>query len=687
MILLVFKVAILAAFVLGCGGPVGSRALDEEHLQQIFEFGRRVHQPPRMVASKGFSLQSLPNAETFALEHAHDPAVPGLIQFDTTTSPVTTLSQLRAFAATWIAEHARDLGCLPDDLRVGEAGEQWLSDRVLTLHFDRFFGDLPVRDAFVQFSFALQSDGSLRLREVLNRSHGDIRLENTYANRASRTEIDEVLASLNLKFLSTRDLIYPQSAEDSAPRMLKATEVLAWDEVENTLVTLTVAHGSLATIEAYRHRYEAKLTATAKIMERSYLDPQSFVHPLSFASLRNLNTNTDADGVFESEIGNQTSLSFQLTGPRATSLMSGQNVPYIVSAAFDAGTGLVKVEPDANSLVALNAFMSIQRMNSFARRHLRESEAAILGRNIQITSNIAGSCNAFYDGSISLFSAGQGCANMALVNDVAYHEWGHALDDSVGRSRGITDGAFSEGIGDILAAYYTESPDMGVGFLQGNARGIRQLKNNLRYPNNRGGVHQEGLTIAGAFWSLREALIDRYGDLRGAYLAERFFLRHLLVTDSYLESFQSVMTLDDDDGNPMTPSPNRCLITEVFAKHGLAVAEPNCEDLLANDKRVALDQDLALTVLEVAQNGVVMAAAADAAADARQMFACIGTEFECQKSLRRDLTFALDGQKNQRIIFRATGAISVAEQQSITLFALGDGDQLIGSRTFVFHGK
>lgn len=671
--------------LLGCGSNYSQKKLDVNYLNQVFMSGRRVHHGARMFEDRGFNLQQDTYVETQAIENNHDPSVPGLLRFDTRQSLATKIDEVQEFSLAWLREHARELGCEPDELRPAENTIQWLSDRVLTLHFDRYFEQTAVRDAFVQINFAIQDDGFLRLREIVNRSHGSIVIDNPNAEQTSSAEIDKLLESVNLIQQSAREVIYPMIDADHKFKMYRATEVTAWDEEEQTTVTLTIAHGSLEPIEAFRHRYHAKFAIKAEILDRSYLDTGRLILPLSHALVGNTNIPTDGDGVFESDIAGGNPVSVRLTGPRATSILTGQNMPFVVSGEVNSSNGSIRIEPDANGLIALNAFMSIQRVNAFTRRHLRENEAGILNRNIRITSNVNGSCNAFYDGSISLFAAGQQCANMALVNDVAYHEWGHALDDSVGRSRGITDGAFSEGIGDILAAYYSDSSAMGVGFLQGNSGGIRQLDNNLRYPDNRGGVHQEGLTIGGAFWDLRKGLIERYGPIRGGFLAEKLFFRHLLVTDSYLESFQSVMTLDDDDGNPVTPSPNRCLIIEAFAKHGLATVEPNCEDIVPEYQNVPTDTKLTLSVLRPSNNGFLLVAAASTKVS--QLYACIGTEPDCLTAQRRDVTFKIDGKLGDKIVFVSSVTVTPAEQQAYTLFSLDSSGNLLGKRSFMFHSK
>ena len=403
---------------------------------------------------------------------------------------------------------------------------------------------------------------------------------------------------------------------------------------------------------------------------------------MSFTMPSGAATPTDADGYYEANLAEGAQVTLPLTSSRVTTVNAGSTTPLAVTGSYSAQSKKIMVNPSAVEIIGVNAHLSVQRINAFVRRHLRENELPLLNRSIRVTTNVAGSCNAFYDGQISLYAAGQGCANMGLVNDVTYHEWGHGLDDAMG---GITDGAFSEGIGDILAGYYTNNSSMAPGFIQGNSQGIRELANNFRFPDNRGGVHQEGLTIGGSFWDLRNALIERYGAIRGAFTAERLFFRHLAVSNSYRASYQDVLTVDDDDGNPMTPSPNRCLITTAFAKHGLATEDPACKDVDPAFAAVRMEPSLSVTVLSSVADGARLAGAGPL--NARNMFACIGSEIDCVKAQRQDLTFTLDGTKGDKVLFVADKAVSLQEQQNIVLFVKDQAGTLLGKRSFFVHSK
>jgi len=78
---------------------------------------------------------------------------------------------------------------------------------------------------------------------------------------------------------------------------------------------------------------------------------------------------------------------------------------------------------------------------------------------IPARANIDDECNAYYtpgSPSLNFFRGSERCANTAF-DSVAYHEYGHFVDDMLG---GITHGGMSEGWGDILSMYITD-PESG----------------------------------------------------------------------------------------------------------------------------------------------------------------------------------------------------------------------------------
>lgn len=185
-------------------------------------------------------------------------------------------------------------------------------------------------------------------------------------------------------------------------------------------------------------------------------------------------------------------------------------------------------------------------------------------------TNLNSSCNAHWDGrTINLYSGSARCANTGLISDVIYHEWGHGLDANTG---GIQDSAFSEGIGDIISLLITRSHLLGIGFMVADGSPVRDLAPNKVYPRDQGEVHDEGLIIGSTFWDLYEALRKKYSDDRAIDFLSQYILKGIYTARTYLDMYDAMLVIDDDDDNLENATPNTCLMNEVFAKHGLTTS-------------------------------------------------------------------------------------------------------------------
>lgn len=342
---------------------------------------------------------------------------------------------------------------------------------------------------------------------------------------------------------------------------------------------------------------------------------------------------------------------------------------------------------DASRLAAVNAFVSVQRINRYARQFLTEQDVPFLGQALVVNVNLADqSCNAFYSPKqqkMLLYKEGKGCANMALLNDVIYHEWGHALDDHVGRNPGIRDPAFSEGLADVVAAYFNSEPTIAPYFNYDDPTPIRDLTESRHYPDDIGPMHYEGGIISSTFWELRQELVERYGSNRGSHHAGRLFFRHLLAVDSYLESYAAVLRVDDDDNNPATPGPNHCLINSVFARHGLATAE-HCEDTVVSTPPPAMTLNLALLDAGPEENAVHVLASAPTA-DA--MALCLGARIACVVNKALWIPLQAIGRHPERAYFMSTAPLLLPSLTQVTLMRLSGTGELLDSRELKIFAK
>lgn len=185
--------------------------------------------------------------------------------------------------------------------------------------------------------------------------------------------------------------------------------------------------------------------------------------------------------------------------------------------------------------------------------------------------NINSSCNAYYDGSINLFQAGNGCNNTGRIADVNYHEWGHGLH-AAAAGTWYVDGSVGEGAGDITAFLQTGDSTIGPYFWT-NGSGIRDVSADRVYPDDLvGEVHTDGLIFAGAVWDLLGLLAAESSDEAARSLVSDLLIDALRENPDLDETYDAFVAADDDNGDLSDGTPHRCAILDAFSRHGLGPA-------------------------------------------------------------------------------------------------------------------
>ena len=107
-------------------------------------------------------------------------------------------------------------------------------------------------------------------------------------------------------------------------------------------------------------------------------------------------------------------------------------------------------------------------IKSLIKETLGESVNDWMDRPTKAYVNHNAQCNAYWNGkSINFYQGSSECANSGNLGDIVLHEWAHGLDYNSG---GITDGAYSEGFGDLIAFSVYLNPKIG---------GLRKMPKNL----------------------------------------------------------------------------------------------------------------------------------------------------------------------------------------------------------------
>jgi hypothetical protein len=197
--------------------------------------------------------------------------------------------------------------------------------------------------------------------------------------------------------------------------------------------------------------------------------------------------------------------------------------------------------------------------------------------NFQINTNIANSCNAFYNGSsINFYQAGGGCANTAF-STVVHHEFGHHVVASGGSGQG----AYGEGMGDVLGVLVSDTSALAIGFNSNCGSGIRNAANSCQYSASNcsscgSAIHSCGQLLSGCVWDLRTNLLATnpatYRQVTGM-LAVNSVPLHGPVTTIDAAIPVDFLTLDDTDSDIGNGTPHYNEIASAFEGHGIPVPD------------------------------------------------------------------------------------------------------------------
>jgi hypothetical protein len=188
----------------------------------------------------------------------------------------------------------------------------------------------------------------------------------------------------------------------------------------------------------------------------------------------------------------------------------------------------------------------------------------------------AGTCNAYWDGTINFYAQGGGCANTGEMRQVVHHEFCHGISNEILGGQG-TEG-IGEGNSDILGNLITQDPVVGRGFYLNNCTsGIRNSLNTLVYPDDVVGqeIHTAGQVIAGFNWDEMVLLQAQYGDSVGTWYSGKIWHegRVLLHPQNQPDQVLATFTADDDNGNLDDGTPNYDAICQAATNHGFACPE------------------------------------------------------------------------------------------------------------------
>lgn len=232
------------------------------------------------------------------------------------------------------------------------------------------------------------------------------------------------------------------------------------------------------------------------------------------------------------------------------------------------GPELLWTEADA-TLAEIDAYVFLHHARDWGR--IVAPDNAMVGEPVTAHVNIDMACNAYFDGNVNFFVAGQGCNNTARIADVVYHEWGHGFHlESLQSSWLGFDGALSEGAADTVSFLMTGDPIIAPGFFT-NGQGIRNVDNDNRYPEDfvSWDVHTSGLIFGGSMWDLWNLLKASHGEVEGTAKTEAIFAGLLAGGPDIPTAYDEALVADDDNGDLSDGTPNQCALLTAFGAHGL----------------------------------------------------------------------------------------------------------------------
>ncbi|MGB2769530.1 MAG: choice-of-anchor J domain-containing protein, partial [Candidatus Zixiibacteriota bacterium] len=217
---------------------------------------------------------------------------------------------------------------------------------------------------------------------------------------------------------------------------------------------------------------------------------------------------------------------------------------------------------EVNGYLQANVVRSFTLVQNPAYPGLQQSEFPVY------VNDNTGYCpgNAWYDGySITFCLAAGGYPNTAW-SSVIHHEYGHHLVEMAGSGQG----AYGEGMGDVMGLLILDEPGTGWGFYGTCDEPLRNADNTMQYPCT-GDIHYCGQLLSGCVWSTRNELFvtNPFAYLQ---ILSNLAINAMLVhtgTDINPSITIDYLTLDDDNGNIYDGTPHYYEIAAGFGAHNM----------------------------------------------------------------------------------------------------------------------
>lgn len=217
----------------------------------------------------------------------------------------------------------------------------------------------------------------------------------------------------------------------------------------------------------------------------------------------------------------------------------------------------------------VNAYYHANVVRDFTLTY-NEYYPGLMQNEFPVNVNLNDNCNAFYDySSINFFTSGGGCPNTAF-STVVHHEYGHHLVYLAGSGQG----AYGEGMGDVMGVLITDDPNLAYGFYGICSEWMRSADNNMQYPCD-GPIHYCGQLLSGCVWDTRNELAITYPSTYRDIIGSLAVNAMLLHTGTSIDPSITIdyLTVDDDDGDIYNGTPHYYEICAGFGAHNMDCPE------------------------------------------------------------------------------------------------------------------
>jgi hypothetical protein len=209
-------------------------------------------------------------------------------------------------------------------------------------------------------------------------------------------------------------------------------------------------------------------------------------------------------------------------------------------------------------LAQVSAFFWVNAAHDFASVVLDPLDVGRQLLRLKTSVNIDDRCNAFYDHDTTSLNFFQGddapnattkqqCANTAY-SDIAFHEYGHAIDDQLG---GIHDLGYSEGFGDAVAIMATGESIVGRDF-RGIGQHLRDGSQPADWPPSNPEPHEVGKIYASFTWTLIDELKKTRSETEALAIAKHLILGAAAADPSDIPDAVNLSFLVDDDDDDLS---------------------------------------------------------------------------------------------------------------------------------------